>query len=191
MLKLRPKYLQNEQTAKMKINKEGLFKRIIIGISILWVIAMFFYAGISVSIDSNKYLVNQNHLKYFYTYTDIVSYGRWLTFTIPSFIACFTLWIFSKKRSKWYLLNKKMVRVSIGWLVVTSIFFVGLLIESYGTSICDLNSCSNLFKLDHEGFWSSIVIPVAFLQIPLLLYWLMAWIIKGRTIFINTKQQGK
>jgi hypothetical protein len=162
------------------INKEGLLKRITIALSIVWMIMMLFYASSSahdleleVSRQCTIHAGACTFIKYWYMF-----FSRWLFYIIPSVLTFFILWIFDKDLlHKYDNLNKKTVRASICWICITFILCLGCLLSGYGFYSCGKYDCTN------DGDIQEAILVFAILQIPLFTYWLIAWAIKGNTIF--------
>jgi len=161
------------------ISKEGLLKRIAIALSIVWMVTMLFYAGFSA--HSIGFLgmggVNMQPAGVLVKYWQMF-FSRWLLYILPSIVLFFILWIFDKKfLYKHNNLNKKSVRTSISWICVTFIFGLSGFLFDHALYTCTKDDCYNY------GDIQDVILAFIILQIPLFIYWLIAWTIKGNTIF--------
>ena len=163
----------------MSDNTKVLFKRAIVAIAILWIVVMFFCAYISTPLSAKA----TDSMYYLYK-PAIIFWSKWLIFITPSIFTFLILWTNNKNICyKKDFLNKKTIRFSISWIIISCILLTGYSINRYGTSLCnwgDPSSCSNLY----DGF-IDLMLMFIFLQIPILLSWLIAWVIKGKSVFAN------
>jgi len=155
------------------ISKEGLLKRIAIALSIVWMVTMLFCADFSTQSTFSNMLQAGVFVKYWQMF-----FSKWLLYILPSMVLLFILWIFNKNLLyKYNSLNKKSTRVSICYICVVFLFSLSGFLFDHALYTCTKNDCYNYGDIQEAIFIFAI------LQIPLFIYRLIVWTVKGNVIF--------
>jgi hypothetical protein len=163
----------------------SLSNRVIIAIALIWVIVSLYLAQLEVYNVNNKAFYEAFSYCFWKDPTSCLCYNStlnlisfWMAYSLPSVIIITVIWIISNTPSTGHLLIKDMhKRVSLGWLIITLMPSLIVLIKSYVPFFC-----YDPTKFLNDDHLLNAIEIYLFLQIPLFLYWLLRWVIKGNNI---------
>lgn len=160
------------------MSKLNLLKRIVVAISLFWIICAIIFAKIQTNYDIYNKFNMANGICYNHAYQTIF---HWLIYSMPSFILILFVWCTSGGLIKAHLVSIKAIRFSIAWIVIAVLLAISDIFSNYAIYNCVTNARFELIVNDTnalEIFISSFL----WLQVPLFLYWLVRWVIKGNNL---------
>lgn len=162
--------------------RPGIVRRALIAVCLLWAIGSIFLLTSNLFSETHGLPYDcfglRNGAICSCDNENIILLTRWIGLNLPSVLIISILWATQKSTSTKILsINNKHLRFSISWLILCCTFLLWLEIFSYARYMCGIE---NKYYVNHFD----PLIQFLLLLIPLYVYWIIRWIIKGKDTFL-------